>query len=75
MAAAISASPQNTAFGYRNSSVSPERLKGLHLANLFDTTNAATTEPEKIVAGDRLIWKRTNLNADYAIKGVNSWRG
>jgi len=36
------------------------------LANLFDTTNAATTEPETIVAGDRLIWKRTDLNADYA---------
>jgi len=36
------------------------------LANLFDTTNAATTEPEMIVAGDRLIWKRIDLNADYA---------
>ena len=36
------------------------------MANLFDTTNAATTEPEKIVAGDRLIWKRTDLHADYA---------
>ena len=36
------------------------------MANLFDTTNAATTEPETIVAGDRLIWKRTDLNADYA---------
>jgi hypothetical protein len=36
------------------------------LANLFDTTNAATTEPETVVAGDRLIWKRTDLNADYA---------
>ena len=35
------------------------------MANLFDTTNASTTEPEKIVAGDRLIWKRTDLNADY----------
>lgn len=35
------------------------------MANLFDTTNAATTEPEKIVAGDRLIWKRTDLSADY----------
>jgi len=35
------------------------------LDNLFDTTNAATIEPEKIVAGDRLIWKRTDLNADY----------
>ena len=36
------------------------------MANLFDITNAATTEPEKIVAGDRLIWKRADLNADYA---------
>ena len=36
------------------------------MANLFDTTNAATTEPEKIVAGDRLIFKRSDLNADYA---------
>ena len=35
------------------------------MANLFDTTNASTTEPEKIVAGDRLIWKRTDLNVDY----------
>jgi len=31
------------------------------LANLFDTDNAAETEPEKIVAGDRLIFKRTFL--------------
>ena len=35
------------------------------MATFFDTTNAATIEPEKIVAGDRLIWKRTDLNADY----------
>jgi len=36
------------------------------MANLFDTTNAATTEPAKIIAGDRLIWKRSDLHADYA---------
>ena len=36
------------------------------MANLFDTTNSATIEPEKIVAGDRFIWKRSDLNADYA---------
>jgi len=42
------------------------RLKGHSVANLFDITNAAMTEPEKIVAGDRLIWKRADLNADYA---------
>ena len=35
------------------------------MANLFDTTNAATIKPEKIVEGDRLNWKRTDLNADY----------
>ena len=36
------------------------------MANLFDTANTATTEPEKIVAGDRLIFKRTDLHANYA---------
>ena len=36
------------------------------MANLFDTDNAAETEPEKIVAGDRLIFKRTDLHTDYA---------
>jgi hypothetical protein len=36
------------------------------LANLFDTDHAAETEPEKIVAGDRLIFKRTDLGTDYA---------
>ena len=36
------------------------------MANLCDTTNAATTEPEKIIAGDRLIFKRSDLHADYA---------
>ena len=35
------------------------------MADLFDTTNAATTESAKIAAGDRLISKRTDLNADY----------
>ena len=36
------------------------------MANLFDTDNAAETEPEQIVAGDRLIFKRTDLHTDYA---------
>ena len=36
------------------------------MANLFDTDNAPETEPEKIVAGDRAIWKRTDLGTDYA---------
>lgn len=35
------------------------------MANAFDTDLAAETEPEKIVAGDTLIWKRTDLDADY----------
>ena len=36
------------------------------MANLFDTDLARETEPEKIVAGDRLIFKRTDLGTDYA---------
>jgi hypothetical protein len=36
------------------------------LANLFDTGNVPTTEPAKIVAGDLLQWKRTDLGTDYA---------
>ena len=35
------------------------------MANLFDTDNAPETEPEKIISGDRLIFKRTNLGTDY----------
>jgi hypothetical protein len=35
------------------------------MANLFDATNAPTTEPEKIVVGDFIQWKRTDLSADY----------
>ncbi len=36
------------------------------MANLFDTGNVPTTEPAKIVAGDLLQWKRTDLGTDYA---------
>ncbi len=36
------------------------------MANLFDTDNASKTEPTQIIAGDRLIWKRTDLGTDYA---------
>ena len=36
------------------------------MANLFDTDLARETEPETIIAADRLIWKRTDLHADYA---------
>ena len=37
------------------------------MANLFDTTNYPTTEPITIIAGDRLSFKRTNLDADYPV--------
>ena len=36
------------------------------MANLFDTANIPETEPAKIIAGDILQWKRTDLNADYS---------
>ena len=36
------------------------------MPNLFDTDNVPTTEPAKIVAGDLLQWKRTDLGTDYA---------
>ena len=32
------------------------------MANLIDTANAATAQPEKIVPGDRLIFKRIDLH-------------
>lgn len=35
------------------------------MANLFSTTNAPTTEPERLIAGDLWQWKRTDLGADY----------
>lgn len=35
------------------------------MANLFDASNAPTTEPEKIVVGDFIQWKRTDLSTDY----------
>lgn len=35
------------------------------MANLFDVTQAPTTEPEVISPGDFLQWKRTDLGADY----------
>lgn len=35
------------------------------MANLFDAANAPTTEPEKIVVGDYIQWKRTDLSVDY----------
>ena len=36
------------------------------MANLLDTAQASETEPEEIIAGDRLIFKRTDLGNDYA---------
>ena len=36
------------------------------MANMFDTANALDTEPAKIIAGDRLMFKRSDLNNDYA---------
>jgi|TARA_R110000744_G_scaffold156160_3_gene271694 hypothetical protein len=36
------------------------------MANLFDSSNYPSTEPTKIIAGDRAAWKRTDLGVDYA---------
>jgi hypothetical protein len=35
------------------------------MANIFDSTNYPKIEPDTIIAGDRLLWKRTDLNSDY----------
>jgi hypothetical protein len=36
------------------------------MANLFDSANAPNKEPETIVVGDYLLWKRTDLGSDYS---------
>ena len=36
------------------------------MADLFDSTNYPTTEPEILVVGDRWVWKRTDIGTDYA---------
>ena len=36
------------------------------MADLFDSANYPTTEPETLVIGDRWVWKREDLGADYA---------
>ena len=36
------------------------------MANLFETSESPETEPAEIVAGDRLIFRRTDLNTDYS---------
>lgn len=35
------------------------------MANLFDSSQAPTLEPEKVVVGDFIQWKRTDLGDDY----------
>jgi hypothetical protein len=35
------------------------------VANLFDSANYPTTEPAVLIAGDRVVWKRTDLGSDY----------
>ena len=35
------------------------------MANLFDVTQAPTTEPETVSPGDFLQWKRTDIGGDY----------
>ena len=36
------------------------------MADLFDSTNYPTTEPEILVVGDRWVWKRTDIGSTYA---------
>ena len=35
------------------------------MANLFDTDNAPTIEPDQIVVGDRVTWRKVGLGVDY----------
>lgn len=35
------------------------------MANLFDSANAPTVEPEKVSPGDYIQWKRTDIGQDY----------
>lgn len=35
------------------------------MANLFDASNAPTTEPEVVSPGDFIQWKRTDIGGDY----------
>lgn len=36
------------------------------MANLFDASQSPQTEPQQMVAGDYVQWRRTDLSADYA---------
>jgi hypothetical protein len=35
------------------------------MANLFDAANSPTTEPQEIVVGDYIQWRRIDVGADY----------
>lgn len=35
------------------------------MVDLFDSTNYPEPEPDELIAGDRWVWKRTDLGADY----------
>jgi hypothetical protein len=35
------------------------------MADLFDRTNYPEREPDRLIAGDRWTWKRTDLGSDY----------
>ena len=35
------------------------------MANLFDSANAPTVEPEEFTVGDFVQWKRTDIITDY----------
>ena len=35
------------------------------MGNAFDSANYPEGEPEELVVGDRWLWKRTSLSADY----------
>lgn len=37
------------------------------MANLFDSTNYPTNVPDELVVGDRWVWKRTAMVADYPV--------
>lgn len=36
------------------------------MANQFDSSNYPENEPQTLIAGDRVTWKRTDLGSDYA---------
>jgi hypothetical protein len=41
------------------------------MINVFDTSNAPTTEPVEITAGDYTVWKRTDLATVYPVAEYN----